>query len=79
MCSKNNKGKAAGRGASRWGRGDDHDHGEADRLGPFVGVGVRQAPGQCARFPGGLPHSYANDGAEPARLTMVVVIPPAQG
>jgi transcriptional regulator with XRE-family HTH domain len=34
--------------------------------------------GQCARFPGGLPHSYRNDGDEPARLTMVVVVPPAQ-
>lgn len=34
-------------------------------------------PGQCARFPGDLPHSYANEGAEPVRLTMVVVVPPA--
>jgi len=34
-------------------------------------------PGQGARFPGGLPHSYANDGAEPALLTMIVVVPPA--
>jgi len=33
--------------------------------------------GQCARFPGGLPHSYANDGAGPALLTMIVVVPPA--
>jgi transcriptional regulator with XRE-family HTH domain len=35
------------------------------------------AAGQCARFPGGLPHSYANEGPEPARMTMIVVIPPA--
>jgi len=34
------------------------------------------APG-CARFPGGLPHFYANEGTEPALLTMIVVIPPA--
>ncbi len=34
-------------------------------------------PGQCARFPGGHPHKYANEGAEQVRLTMVVVIPPA--
>lgn len=33
--------------------------------------------GQCARFPGGLPHSYANEGQEPARMTMIVLIPPA--
>jgi transcriptional regulator with XRE-family HTH domain len=34
------------------------------------------AAGECARFPGGLPHSYANDGPEPARMTMIVLIPP---
>jgi transcriptional regulator with XRE-family HTH domain len=34
-------------------------------------------PGQCARFPGGLPHSYANEGTEPALMTMIVVVPPA--
>jgi transcriptional regulator with XRE-family HTH domain len=34
-------------------------------------------PGRSARFPGGLPHRYANDGAEPVLLTMIVVIPPA--
>jgi mannose-6-phosphate isomerase-like protein (cupin superfamily) len=33
--------------------------------------------GQCARFPGSLPHSYANDGAEPALMTMIFVVPPA--
>jgi transcriptional regulator with XRE-family HTH domain len=34
-------------------------------------------PGRCARFPGGLPHRYANDGNEHAELMMIVVIPPA--
>ena len=34
-------------------------------------------PGECARFSGGLPHGYANQGSEPARMTMVVVVPPA--
>lgn len=33
--------------------------------------------GQCARFPGGLPHSYANEGAEPALMTMIFIVPPA--
>jgi hypothetical protein len=34
---------------------------------------------QCARFPGSHPHWYDNEGDQSARLTMVVVIPPAQG
>ncbi|HEY1625289.1 MAG TPA: XRE family transcriptional regulator [Streptosporangiaceae bacterium] len=34
--------------------------------------------GQCARFPGSLRHRYGNSGDEPARFTMVVVIPPAR-
>ncbi len=33
--------------------------------------------GQCARFSGGEHHSYANEGDEPAEMTMVVVVPPA--
>jgi transcriptional regulator with XRE-family HTH domain len=33
-------------------------------------------PGECARFGGGLPHSYANHGTAPVQMTMVVVIPP---
>jgi transcriptional regulator with XRE-family HTH domain len=33
--------------------------------------------GQCARFPGSLPHFYANEGTVPVRLIMVVVVPPA--
>ena len=37
------------------------------------------AAGQCARFPASRPHRYENAGDQPARLTMVVVIPPAQG
>jgi len=36
-------------------------------------------PGQCARFPAGRPHRYSNEGTEPARFTMVVVIPPGDG
>jgi transcriptional regulator with XRE-family HTH domain len=32
---------------------------------------------RCARFPGSLPHFYVNEGAEPAVITMIVVIPPA--
>lgn len=34
-------------------------------------------PGQSARFPGELPHGYANTGSEPVLMTMVCVIPPA--
>ncbi len=34
--------------------------------------------GQCARFPGSRPHRYSNEGKQPVRLTMVVVIPPAE-
>jgi transcriptional regulator with XRE-family HTH domain len=33
--------------------------------------------GQCARFPGGDPHSYANNGPAALLFTMVVVVPPA--
>jgi transcriptional regulator with XRE-family HTH domain len=39
----------------------------------------RLGPGECARFPGDLPHGYANEGGERAVLTMVCVIPPAVG
>jgi transcriptional regulator with XRE-family HTH domain len=42
-----------------------------------AGGSYQVGPGQCASFPGGLPHSYANDGTEPALLTMVFVVPPA--
>jgi transcriptional regulator with XRE-family HTH domain len=37
----------------------------------------RLRSGEAARFPGDLPHSYANEGTERAALTMVCVIPPA--
>ncbi len=33
--------------------------------------------GQSARFPGGVPHAYRNDGTAPVSLTMIVVVPPA--
>ena len=36
-------------------------------------------PGQCARFPASRPHRYGNEGPEPVRLTMVVLVPPADG
>ena len=32
---------------------------------------------RCARFPGGLPHFYVNEGAEPTVITMIVLVPPA--
>jgi transcriptional regulator with XRE-family HTH domain len=34
-------------------------------------------PGECARFPGSLPHSYANEGDTTVTLTMIAVVPPA--
>ena len=43
-----------------------------------AGRGYQVGAGQCARFPSGLPHSYANDGASPALMTMICVVPPAQ-
>lgn len=42
-----------------------------------AGARHQAGPGQCARFPGSLPHAYANEGTEPATMTMVVVVPPA--
>jgi transcriptional regulator with XRE-family HTH domain len=42
-----------------------------------AGATYQVGPGQCARFSGGLPHSYRNDGTEPLILTMIVVVPPA--
>jgi transcriptional regulator with XRE-family HTH domain len=32
--------------------------------------------GQSARFPGGVPHAYRNDGTGALSLTMIVVVPP---
>ena len=42
-----------------------------------AGTSYQVGPGECARFPAGLPHSYANRGDEPVTLTMITVIPPA--
>ena len=51
---------------------------ESGTLTLTVATAVYQVTaGQCARFSGGLPHSYRNDGEEPAVLTMIVVVPPA--
>jgi transcriptional regulator with XRE-family HTH domain len=36
------------------------------------------SPGQAARFPASRPHRYSNEGEDPVRLIMVVLIPPAQ-
>jgi hypothetical protein len=38
---------------------------------------IEVGPGRCARFPGGLPHRYANEGTNRALMAMIVVIPPA--
>jgi transcriptional regulator with XRE-family HTH domain len=42
-----------------------------------AGRGYRVDTGQCARFAGSLPHSYANEGTEPALMTMIFIVPPA--
>lgn len=42
-----------------------------------AGTPYRVGPGGCARFPGGLPHSYANEGPGTVVLTMITVVPPA--
>ncbi len=44
-----------------------------------AGAAYQVGAGRCARFSGGLPHSYRNDGTEPVILTMIVVVPPAPG
>ncbi|HTT53499.1 MAG TPA: XRE family transcriptional regulator [Streptosporangiaceae bacterium] len=44
-----------------------------------AGTAYQISAGQCARFSGGLPHSYRNDGTAPLVLTMIVVVPPAPG
>jgi len=36
-------------------------------------------PQMCARFPGALAHRYVNEGAGPAEMIMVVVVPPTSG
>jgi transcriptional regulator with XRE-family HTH domain len=40
------------------------------------GAAYQVGAGQSARFSGGLPHSYRNDGTEPVIMTMIVVVPP---
>jgi len=42
-----------------------------------AGARHQVGPGECARFPAGLPHGYANEGTACVRLTMIVVVPPA--
>ncbi len=42
-----------------------------------AGVPYQVGAGECARFSGGLPHAYRNDGPAPVSLTMIVVVPPA--
>jgi len=42
-----------------------------------AGARYQVGAGHCARFPASLPHSYANEGTSPVRLTMIVVVPPA--
>jgi transcriptional regulator with XRE-family HTH domain len=42
-----------------------------------AGRSYQVGPGQCARFPGGLPHSYANESTGPVLMTMISVVPPA--
>ena len=44
-----------------------------------AGTRYQVGPGQVARFPGSLPHSYANEGTQRLVLTMIVVVPPAPG
>jgi transcriptional regulator with XRE-family HTH domain len=68
----------------RWG-GDPHSPASKEMIWiesgtvtlTVSGRSYRVGPGQCARFPGGLPHSYANEGTEPALMTMICVVPPA--
>src|ERR1039458_6052152 len=42
-----------------------------------AGESYQVTAGQSARFPGGVPHAYRNDGPGPVSLTMIVVVPPA--
>jgi transcriptional regulator with XRE-family HTH domain len=42
-----------------------------------AGAQHQVGPGECGRFPGGLPHSYANQTDAPVVFTMVIVVPPA--
>ncbi len=68
----------------RWG-GDPHSPASKEMIWVESGTvtltvsgrSYRVGPGRCARFPGSLPHSYANEGAEPVLMTMISVVPPA--
>jgi transcriptional regulator with XRE-family HTH domain len=68
----------------RWG-GDAHTPGNRELICIESGVitltvsgrPYQVGPGQCARFPGSLPHGYANEGTEPVLMTMISVVPPA--
>jgi transcriptional regulator with XRE-family HTH domain len=70
----------------RWG-GDPHTPGSKELIAVESGVitltvsGRRYqvGPGQCARFPGSLPHGYANEGTEPVLMTMICLVPPPRG
>jgi transcriptional regulator with XRE-family HTH domain len=62
--------------AERFG-GDAHSPASQEMVWVEAGRSHQIGPGQCARFSGGLPHSYANEGTEPALMTMIVVVPPA--
>jgi transcriptional regulator with XRE-family HTH domain len=42
-----------------------------------AGRSYQVGPGECARFTGGLAHSYANEGDERVLMTMVFLVPPA--
>jgi transcriptional regulator with XRE-family HTH domain len=68
----------------RWG-GDPHSPASKEMIWVESGTvtltvsgrSYRVGPGQCARFPGDRPHFYANEGTEPALMTMISVVPPA--
>jgi transcriptional regulator with XRE-family HTH domain len=70
----------------RWG-GDAHTPGNRELICIESGVitltvsarRYQVGPGQCARFPGSLPHGYANEGTEPVLMTMISVVPPQSG
>lgn len=42
-----------------------------------AGADYEVSAGQCVRFPGGVPHTYRNNGDCPLRMIMIVVVPPA--
>jgi len=68
----------------RWG-GDPHTPASKEMIWVESGTvtltvsgrSYRVGSGRCARFSGSLPHSYANEGTEPALMTMISLVPPA--